>query len=182
MHKGYKCLDRSTGRIYISRDVVFDETVFPFATPGVVVDVSSLHPVSFPAQEPAIQGPNMRKYDMSLLSFDVPGISCDFPVQAQVPMTGAIDVPAQPASDVHATPMHASSSEPREQPSPSAAPDSPPGMSSSPSGHGPTSPDQATTSTAPASVDPAQSNSGADDATTAPTSLLPPSTPAVTRR
>ena len=34
-HKGVKCLDVSTGRIYISRDVVFDETVFPFA---------SLHP------------------------------------------------------------------------------------------------------------------------------------------
>ena len=34
-HKGVKCLDISTGRIYISRDVVFDENVFPFA---------SLHP------------------------------------------------------------------------------------------------------------------------------------------
>jgi histone deacetylase 1/2 len=31
MHKGYKCLDISTGRVYISRDVVFDETIFPFA-------------------------------------------------------------------------------------------------------------------------------------------------------
>jgi hypothetical protein len=31
-HKGYKCLDISTGRVYISRDVVFDETVFPFST------------------------------------------------------------------------------------------------------------------------------------------------------
>jgi hypothetical protein len=29
-HKGYKCLDISTGRVYISRDVVFDETIFPF--------------------------------------------------------------------------------------------------------------------------------------------------------
>jgi hypothetical protein len=29
-HKGYKCLDRSSGRIYISRDVVFDENKFPF--------------------------------------------------------------------------------------------------------------------------------------------------------
>lgn len=35
MHKGVKCLDVSTGRVYISRDVVFDESVFPF---------KSLHP------------------------------------------------------------------------------------------------------------------------------------------
>jgi hypothetical protein len=33
-HKGFKCLDPSDGRVYISRDV-FDEAVFPFA---------SLHP------------------------------------------------------------------------------------------------------------------------------------------
>ena len=32
MHKGYKCLDIATGRVYISRDVVFDETIFPFST------------------------------------------------------------------------------------------------------------------------------------------------------
>jgi histone deacetylase 1/2 len=31
MHKGVKCLDVTSGRVYISRDVVFDETVFPFA-------------------------------------------------------------------------------------------------------------------------------------------------------
>jgi histone deacetylase 1/2 len=31
-HKGFKCLDTSTGRIYISRDVIFDESVFPFAS------------------------------------------------------------------------------------------------------------------------------------------------------
>lgn len=34
-HKGYKCLDAATGRVYISGDVVFDETIFPF---------SELHP------------------------------------------------------------------------------------------------------------------------------------------
>lgn len=31
MHKGFKCLDPTTGRIYISHDVVFDESYFPFA-------------------------------------------------------------------------------------------------------------------------------------------------------
>jgi hypothetical protein len=29
-HKGVKCLDVSTGRVYVSRDVVFNEAVFPF--------------------------------------------------------------------------------------------------------------------------------------------------------
>jgi hypothetical protein len=29
-HKGVKCLEVSTGRVYVSRDVVFDENVFPF--------------------------------------------------------------------------------------------------------------------------------------------------------
>jgi histone deacetylase 1/2 len=32
LHKGVKCLDVSTGRVYISCDVVFDEKVFPFAS------------------------------------------------------------------------------------------------------------------------------------------------------
>jgi hypothetical protein len=31
LHKGVKCLDVSTGRVYISRDVIFDERIFPFA-------------------------------------------------------------------------------------------------------------------------------------------------------
>lgn len=30
LHKGFKCLDISTGRVYISRDVVFDEQIYPF--------------------------------------------------------------------------------------------------------------------------------------------------------
>jgi hypothetical protein len=29
-HKGFKCLEPKSGRVYISRDVIFDESVFPF--------------------------------------------------------------------------------------------------------------------------------------------------------
>lgn len=32
MHKGFRCLDPSIGRVYILQDVVFDESVFPFAS------------------------------------------------------------------------------------------------------------------------------------------------------
>ena len=31
-HKGFKCLDVSSGHVYILRDVVFDENIFPFST------------------------------------------------------------------------------------------------------------------------------------------------------
>jgi hypothetical protein len=34
MHKGFKCLNISTGCLYISRDVVFDENFFPSASLG----------------------------------------------------------------------------------------------------------------------------------------------------
>jgi hypothetical protein len=49
-HKGYKCLDVSSGRVYISRDVVFDETVFQFSKMDANADarlrteINLLHP------------------------------------------------------------------------------------------------------------------------------------------
>lgn len=33
-HKGYRCLHTSTGNVYIFRNVVFDESRFPFADPS----------------------------------------------------------------------------------------------------------------------------------------------------
>lgn len=53
-HKGYKCFDRSNGRVYISRDVVFDENVFPFSQSAIKsVDPSnSHHPAILPILTP----------------------------------------------------------------------------------------------------------------------------------
>jgi hypothetical protein len=31
LHKGYKCLHQDTGCVYISREVIFDEAMFPFS-------------------------------------------------------------------------------------------------------------------------------------------------------
>jgi hypothetical protein len=51
MHKGYKCLYISTGRVYISRDVVFYEEVFPFsmlhpnASARLKSEIALLHPI-----------------------------------------------------------------------------------------------------------------------------------------
>jgi hypothetical protein len=84
MHKGYKCLDRSTGRIFISRDVVFDEKVFPFSTPGVSIDVSTLEQaITFPSDEPVTSAP-MRNYDLSFLTANPPGLGDIFQVPAAV--------------------------------------------------------------------------------------------------
>ncbi|KAL7588942.1 uncharacterized protein LOC128127645 [Lactuca sativa] len=69
MHKGYKCLDNSTGRVYISRDVIFDESRFPFAaSTNSHTSPSSSEVVSFPQVEPEITNDHMKSYDLSLLS------------------------------------------------------------------------------------------------------------------
>lgn len=39
-HKGYRCLD-SNGRIFISRDVIFDEFTFPFAKSDTICSIVS---------------------------------------------------------------------------------------------------------------------------------------------
>jgi hypothetical protein len=49
-HKGYKCLESSTGRVYISPDVIFDETTFPFSSLHTIAgaqiqaEILPLHP------------------------------------------------------------------------------------------------------------------------------------------
>ena len=81
MHKGVKCLDVPTGRIYISRDVVFDESIFPFA---------SLHPNT---------GALLRKEILllpeNLRSFDQGGDNCTDQNDDNIASTSSALVPVQ---------------------------------------------------------------------------------------
>ena len=44
-YKGYRCLDLSSGRLYLSRHVVFDESFFPFASVTHTTNSSSKSPL-----------------------------------------------------------------------------------------------------------------------------------------
>jgi hypothetical protein len=49
-HRGYKCLHLPTGRIYISRNVIFDESVFPFKAsfPSLTTRPTNSHNILYP--------------------------------------------------------------------------------------------------------------------------------------
>jgi hypothetical protein len=108
----YKCLDLSTGRIYTSRDVIFDEQVFPFSTlhpnagPHLQAKIA-LHPTLFPNLNPgvlatnghmdnfsSVSDQNLPSYGVQLDPTDVenPGTletSFDASTQESVPIIGA---------------------------------------------------------------------------------------------
>jgi hypothetical protein len=65
-HKGYKYLDHTTGRLYISRVVMFDESIFPFAEQALKNPKDpqdSHHPVILP-----VLAKNIRYTENSLIN------------------------------------------------------------------------------------------------------------------
>jgi histone deacetylase 1/2 len=65
-HQGYKCLDLSTGKIFVSRHVIFDELFFPYKSPQSV----SLVPESTAITLPANLQPSVSN-SLTLLAGDV---------------------------------------------------------------------------------------------------------------
>ena len=65
-HKGYQCLNPKNGRLYISRDVVFEETTFPFQTPLPNETQNSLDNThTYPTPHPIIPQ-NSNSYSQSM--------------------------------------------------------------------------------------------------------------------
>ena len=111
LHKGYKCLHVPTNRVYISRDVVFDENVFPFSSmPQQPSTPPSMHssPLMLGQFEDVAYSPVLlpnhgagvgRGARLELLSDTTPVAHVDRSVHMHAPVVD----PASGAVPVHAT-------------------------------------------------------------------------------
>uniref|UniRef100_A0A0V0HAI1 Putative ovule protein n=1 Tax=Solanum chacoense TaxID=4108 RepID=A0A0V0HAI1_SOLCH len=66
VHKGYKCFDRASGKIFVSRHVIFDEHVFPFSSQDAQVPRSSTNSIREPItlQLPMFHSPLVLLYSL----------------------------------------------------------------------------------------------------------------------
>jgi hypothetical protein len=72
MHKGFKCLDVSKGHIYISQDVIFDESMFPFASLSSNASTRYTSKVLLISRANEITNPINISTAPTLLVFDLP--------------------------------------------------------------------------------------------------------------
>jgi hypothetical protein len=128
MHKGYKCLHPPTNRVYISRDVVFDEHVFPFATTISSSPPPTIEHVLLPTLQPStIPLPTEQHTDMPISSpmhdgSNPTSMSSGDVFRSQEPATGPVpDMPpcSDPVSDAlqSPAPLHGDTAAPTSSPS-----------------------------------------------------------------
>ena len=96
-HKGYKCLDLSTNRVYFARNVLFDETLFPFSHLSAAphsVNTSSTHvPLPSIPQPISNSPPNLEPHNTrststptaSPSSTSIPSLPYSTNVNMQIP-------------------------------------------------------------------------------------------------
>ena len=90
--KGYKVLDLATNRVFLSRDVVFQESSFPFASvstniadPFVHTDVEASFPAGVDGFVTPISIPDPAFLDLDVVSYpstNVQSVPCDEPSHA----------------------------------------------------------------------------------------------------
>lgn len=128
LHKGYKCLDISTGRVYTSRDVIFDEQVFPFsklhpnAGARLRAEINVLSPELFPVGT-TLHAPNL----VNCSTNPVPNMAVEDDFMQDIGLhdatedSGSRSVPASEEAGQPATPAatpHASAATPHASLSP----------------------------------------------------------------
>lgn len=74
--QGYKCLDKTFGRIYISHDAIFDESRFPFGVSSISNSPSLTSKIIYvPQTEQTIINDHMQNYDLSCLCYNVSNVA-----------------------------------------------------------------------------------------------------------
>jgi len=108
-HKGYKCLD-SHGRLFISKDVIFDEHTFPFSCTSPTLPSSTLqfrpHPLGLlptPVAPPIQHAP---LESTSVLSFPVSSIPTSSPVSSSPTLPPSSSAPDLPLATPQSTSTH----------------------------------------------------------------------------
>ena len=119
-YKGYRCLYPPTGRVYITRNALFDEEEFPFANvykqshPSVLTPLLKAWQKSFIPTAPSSQAPQLTPVESVVLQSDTSLFTAaDFPPL----VAAAAPVPLESASP-SPTPSSASAPSPQEVPVP----------------------------------------------------------------
>jgi len=138
LHKGYKCLHLPTGRVYFSRDVLFQEDIFPFATtPSHSSQPTVNPPPTHPRELLVILPPTAPTHsrEAPLLSSLTPRATVQ-PVSSAVPHTPCV---IQPPSPFFAPP-HSDTSSSRAAHHPSLSPSNVPSLPTIPDSPSPVAP------------------------------------------
>jgi hypothetical protein len=103
MHKGFKCLDDATGCIYVSRDVIFDETVFPFAS--MHSNAGARYHSDVLLEPPRNSAFTNSDYASTMILLPVVNLDVQVPSGSSSPFMPAVGFPGAVLTDVSCAPV-----------------------------------------------------------------------------
>jgi hypothetical protein len=100
MHKSFKCLDISTGHIYISCDIIFDESVFPFESLHSIAGVRYHSDIllSPPDSGDDVFTDSVKVFTFPIVSANYPCVQLQLGSNAGTVLDAVLDDPQPPLS------------------------------------------------------------------------------------